>query len=127
MQYARKIFQSKEYTNVIRIPVLLRYCVPRNKYPDAVRDKGANCVQKVRCPARQKLNFAIGLPSTSPVASRAGSVILSRISRAESEHNFQADGMKRGVAIKRGSVVSCHVRAMLHIRRRMYVSRRRGG
>jgi hypothetical protein len=32
--------------------------------------------------------------------------------------------MKRGVAIKRGSVVSCHVRAMLYIRRRMYVSRR---
>lgn len=33
--------------------------------------------------------------------------------------------MKRGVAIKKGfSVVLCHVRAMLYIRRGIYVSRR---
>lgn len=33
--------------------------------------------------------------------------------------------MKRGVAIKKGfSIVLCHVRAMLYIRRGIYVSRR---
>ena len=35
------------------------------------------------------------------------------------------NGMKRGVAIKkRFSVVLCHVRAMLYIRRGIYISRR---
>jgi len=35
------------------------------------------------------------------------------------------NGMKRGVAIKRGFfVVLCHVRAMLYIRRGIYISRR---